>query len=395
MNKTDFRRVVILVIDGLGVGALPDARLYDDTGSHTLDNISRSVGGLKLKNLSSFGLGLIEGVNALEKAPSPIASYGRMNEASPGKDTSTGHWEMAGIILKRPFRTYPHGFPPELMEKFRASTGYAYLWGLPASGTEIIERFGEEHMRTRSLIVYTSADSVFQIAAHEDIVPIDELYRVCSITRGILDGYDVNRVIARPFTGRPGDFRRTQWRRDFSVEPPRGMLLDILKESGVATIGIGKIGDIFCHRGLSEEIHIRDDINGIEMTADAIKRHTGRKALIFANIVDFDTMFGHRNDVEGAARALMSIDKRLPDITALLTPEDAFFVTGDHGCDPTTPSTDHSREYAPLLVYGKGLQAGVDLGTRKTFADLGSTVADILGVKRPPAGESFLNSIVK
>ena len=393
MKKRDFKRVVILVIDGLGVGALPDAALYGDAGSHTLDNISKTVGGLRLKNLSSFGLGLVEGVETVEKAPSPEASFGRMREASPGKDTSTGHWEMAGIILKRPFRTYPDGFPPELLEKFTRETGYGHLWGLPASGTEIIDRFGEEHMRTRNLIVYTSADSVFQIAAHEEVVPVKELYRVCALTRGLLNGYDINRVIARPFKGRPGGFKRTERRKDFSVEPPEGMLLDLVKDKGIPAIGIGKIGDIFCHRGLAEEIHIKDDMDGMDKTIDAVKRFKGRKALIFTNIVDLDTKFGHRNDVEGSARALVSIDERIPELTGLLTSDDIFIVTGDHGCDPTTPSTDHSREYAPLIVYGKGLKRGVDLGTRKTFADLGATVAEAMGAPRLPAGESFLKTL--
>ena len=392
MKKT-FKRVVVIVIDGLGVGELPDAGRYGDSGSDTLDNVSRAVGGLEIENLQALGLGLIEGVDRIERVKDPSASYGRMSEASPGKDTSTGHWEISGVILKEPFRTFPEGFPPEMMERFTAGTGYGYLWGRPASGTEIIERFGREHLDTKRLIVYTSADSVFQIAAHEKLVPPEELYRVCRVARSLLNEFNVERVIARPFAGEPGGFERTERRRDFTIGPPGRTLLDRLTDRGVPVVGIGKIGDIFAHRGMSRETHTSGDMDGVDRTVEAIKAHEGKEAFIMTNLVDFDTLYGHRNDPAGCAQVLGDIDGRLPEIIGLLTDGDILFVTGDHGCDPTTPSTDHSREYVPLLVFGPGLKRGVALGTRSTFADLGATVAEALGLAGLPNGVSFLSSI--
>ncbi len=392
MSGKRFNRAVIIVFDGLGVGELPDASKYHDEGSDTLDNVSRAVGGLKVPNLAKMGLGLIDGVLEVERAENPIASYCRMKEASPGKDTQTGHWEMSGVILEKPFPTFPEGFPAEILERFSVETGWGCLGGKPASGTGIIDEFGEEHLRTKKLIVYTSADSVFQIAAHEDIVPIDELYRVCEVTRKLLNEYNIGRVIARPFTGRPGAFKRTGRRRDYPVDPPGRTLLEDLKDRGMPVVGIGKIGDIFVHRGFAEEIHTADDMDGVDKTIKALKKL--REGLVFTNLVDFDTQYGHRNDAKGFANDLESIDGRIPEITALLDEKDMFFITGDHGCDPTTPSTDHSREYVPLLVYGKGLKAGINLGTRETFADLGATIADAFNfsLKR---GRSFLGDILK
>jgi phosphopentomutase len=349
------------------------------------------VGGLELENLASFGLGLIKGVSSIERAASPIASYGRMKEASCGKDTSTGHWEMAGLITDKPLATYPNGFPGEIMERFTEETGYGWLHGKPASGTEIIKELGEEHIRTGKPIVYTSADSVFQIAAHEDILPVGELYRICGIARRFLNEYNVGRVIARPFTGEPGRFKRTERRKDFSIEPPGETLLDRLKKRGLSVTAVGKIGDIFGHRGFTEEIHTVDNMDVIDKTTEAIKKD--REGLIFANLVDFDMLYGHRNDSPGYARELMAVDRRVPELTGQLAGDDVLVITADHGCDPTTPSTDHSREYVPILVYGGGLKSGVDLGTRETFADLGQTLAELFGVGPLPRGTSFLGSI--
>jgi phosphopentomutase len=382
---------VIVVLDGLGIGALPDASEYGDSGSHTLDNAARAVGALKLRNLEALGLGLIEGVGSIGKVPAPGASYGRMKEASPGKDTTTGHWEMAGVVLEMPFPTYPEGLPIEMLRAFAEAAGRGWLGGTAASGTEIIERLGEEHLMTGRLIVYTSADSVFQIAAHEDIVPVEELYRVCGAARRVLDGYNMGRVIARPFTGRPGGFKRTKRRRDYSIAPPGETLLDIARGAGLPVVGIGKIGDIFAHRGLSEEAHTDNDMDGIDKTVEALRRL--REGLIFTNLVDLDTLYGHRNDPEGYGRALERIDARIPEMAAMLGEGDIFFITADHGCDPTTESTDHSREYVPLMVLGKGIRKGVDLGTRQTMADLGQTVASALGLRGLERGASFLGAI--
>lgn len=388
-----FKRALIIVFDSLGVGALPDAASYGDEGSHTLDNLARAAGGVRLPNLASLGLGHIEGVETIEKVGEPKGSFGRMKEASPGKDTATGHWEMSGVILDKPFPVFHEGFSSEMMDKFEKLTGYGWLWAKAASGTEIIERLGEEHLATGKLIVYTSADSVFQIAAHDSVAPLEELYRVCEKTRLLADEYNIGRVIARPFTGGPGAFQRVTARKDFSVPPPSETLLDLVQAAGMETIGIGKIGDIFVHRGLTEEIHTRSDDEGIDRTLEALGRM--EKGLVFTNLVDFDTLYGHRNDPEGYARALERMDSRLPEVMATLGPEDLLFITGDHGCDPTTPSTDHSREFVPLLAFGQGLKAGVGLGTRETFADLGATVVDALGAKSPKNGQSFLRNLLK
>ncbi len=385
------KRAVIIVLDGFGVGELPDAAAYNDGGSDTLDHVAEAAKGLRIPNLIKMGLGLIEGVDSVEKTACPAASYGRMKEASPGKDTQTGHWEMSGVILERPFRTFPEGFPPEMLRRFEKETGRECMGGKPASGTGIIEELGEEHMRTKRLIVYTSADSVFQIAAHEDIVPVQELYRVCEITRRLLDDYDVGRVIARPFVGSPGSFRRTDRRRDYPQPPPGRTLLEELCDRKLPVAGIGKIGDIFVHSGLTEEFHTLDDSDGINKTILALGKYG--EGLIFTNLVDLDTRYGHRNDSIGYAGDLERIDARLPEITAVLDDGDVLFLTGDHGCDPTTPSTDHTREYVPILAYGKGLKSGIDLGTRETFADLGATIAEAFGL-RLGFGRSFLKNIL-
>lgn len=388
-----FDRVILVVLDGLGIGELPDSGAYGDEGSHTLDNTSRAVGGLNVPNLAALGLGHIEGVSEIPRVESPSGSFGRMREASPGKDTATGHWEMAGVVLDRPFPVFPQGFPPEIMDSFTSETGRGWLWGRTASGTDIIERFGEEHLKTGKLIVYTSADSVFQIAAHESVLSVEDLYRVCEKTRLLADAYNIGRVIARPFTGEPGDFRRLPARKDFSVPPPYETLLDSITGAGLEVTGIGKIGDIFVHKGLSGEIHTSSNDDGLDKTVEAMERNS--RGLVFTNLVDLDTSYGHRNDACGFAGALSRMDERLPEITERLGPRDMLFITGDHGCDPTTPSTDHSREYVPLLAYGSAVRPGVDLGTRKTFSDLGATIAAALGVSAPRNGGSFLELILK
>lgn len=387
------KRAVIIVIDGLGVGALPDAEVYGDIGAHTLDNTALAVGGLKIPHLVELGLGLIEGVREVKKSPAPSASFGRMAEASPGKDSITGHWEMTGIILDKPFPTFPAGFPTEMLDEFTEVTGRGWLWGKTASGTEIIERLGAEHLATGRLLVYTSADSVFQIAAHEDVLAIDKLYEVCEKSRVFLNRYNVQRVIARPFIGKAGNFKRTYDRRDFSISPPSLTLLDNFVEAGISVTGVGKIGDIFAHRGLTREIHTSGDMDGMDRTIEALKATQEGQSLIFTNLVDLDMRYGHRRDATGCARAIEAIDERLPELTGLLGPEDMLILTGDHGCDPTTPSTDHSREYVPLLALGPGLKRGVNLGARESFADLGATLYEGLGLGQAAQGESFLSAI--
>lgn len=388
-----FKRALVIVLDSLGAGALPDAARYGDEGSHTLDNLARAAGGVRLPNLASLGLGHIEGITTIERTAAPRGSFGRMSEASPGKDTATGHWEMSGVVLERPFPVFTEGFSAEIMEKFTALTGHGWLWAKAASGTEIIDRFGEEHLATGKLIVYTSADSVFQIAAHDKVLALEELYRVCERTRLLADEYNIGRVIARPFTGEAGSFRRVAARRDYATPPPADTLLDLVKATGQETVGIGKIGDIFVHKGLTGEAHTSSDDEGIDLTVEALGRV--KRGLIFTNLVDLDTLYGHRNDPVGYARALESIDSRLPEVMRRLGPEDLLFITGDHGCDPTTPSTDHSREYVPLLAFGKAVAHGVRLGTRETFADLGATIAEALSAGRTPAGRSFLRELVR
>lgn len=387
------KRAIIIVFDSLGCGELPDAASYGDEGSDTIDNISKAVGGLAVPCLAAMGMGLIEGITRLPKVDAPIASYGRMNEASPGKDTVTGHWELAGIRLDKPFPTYPHGLPMEMLEGFADAVGCGWLGGAAASGTEIIETLGQEHLRTGRLIVYTSADSVFQIAAHEDVVPIERLYNICERARRFLDGYNIGRVIARPFIGAPGSFTRTHRRKDFSMPPPGKTVLEDIKSAGCPVTGIGKIGDIYVHTGLTDEIHTKSDADGMDKTIDAIKAQ--KRGVIFTNLVDFDTLYGHRNDAVGYGRALEIIDGRLQQVLELLSDDDMLIITADHGCDPTTPSTDHTREYVPLLVYGKALKAGVCLGTRQTFADVGATLADYFNVAMPKFGRSFLADIAR
>jgi phosphopentomutase len=344
-----------------------------------------------LPNLCRLGLANIKPLTGLAPEPAPLGAFGRATLASPGKDTTTGHWEMVGVHLEKPFPLFPHGFPPEVMEEFEARIGRGTLGNKAASGTEIIKELGEEHVRTGSPIVYTSADSVFQVAAHEEVIPLFELYKICETARAILRGkYEVGRVIARPFAGEPGAFTRTANRHDYAVPPPQGMLLDVLEKRGIEVSAVGKISDIFLGRGIRESETTRNNADGMAKTLAAMK--SVERGLVFVNLVDFDQLYGHRNDVLGYARALEEVDAWLPALEAELGGEDLAMFTADHGCDPTTPSTDHSREYVPVLTYGKGARAGVDLGLRKTLSDLGQTVAENFGA-RITHGESFLSLI--
>lgn len=387
-------RVIWIVLDSVGMGELPDAAKYGDAGCNTIGNIAKKVGGLALPNLIRLGLGNIEGMQELEKTTSPEGIFGRLGEMSNGKDTITGHWEMAGIYTEKPFPTYPNGFPPDVIEAFEKAVGTKTLGNKTASGTAILEELGEEHLATGHLIVYTSADSVFQIAAHEDLYPIERQYEICEIARAILDGkHKVARVIARPFTGQPGSFARTSNRHDYAVEPPYETVLDKLVKKGLAVMGVGKIIDIFNGKGVTESVHTKSNDDGVDQTLAFMKN--GKKGLIFTNLVDFDMKWGHRNDFEAYAKGLEAFDARLPEILSAMTDKDVIFLTADHGCDPTVPGTDHTREYVPLLGWGKGLIAGTDLGTRKSFADIGQTIAEIFDAEPIAHGESFWAEIRK
>jgi phosphopentomutase len=385
-----FERVIWIVLDSVGIGAMPDAARFGDVGSDTLGNIAKKHR-LQLPSLSRLGLAHIKPLPGLSAVGRPAGAFGRCTLASPGKDTTTGHWEMAGIILEHPFPVYPNGFPPELIGEFEARIGRSTLGNKPASGTEIIQELGSEHIRTGDPIVYTSADSVFQVAAHESVIPLDELYRICEIAREMLRGpHEVGRVIARPFTGEPGAFVRTANRHDYAVPPPPGMLLDRLAEVGIPVCGIGKIADIFLGRGISRSLKTSNNADGMQKTFEAMREQD--RGLIFVNLVDFDQQYGHRNDAKGYAAALEAVDRWLPSLE--LGDHDLLILTADHGCDPTTPSTDHSREYTPLLAFGHSVRPGVDLGTRRTLADIGQTVAENFG-SRIEAGTSFLRDIQK
>lgn len=394
MKENDMKRVIIIVLDSAGIGELPDAAEYGDVGSNTLGNIAASVNGFALPNLEKLGLGNIEGTVGFKAAEEPMGCFGKMAERSAGKDTTTGHWELAGITLIKPFPVYPEGFPEDIVRQFENAIGTKTLGNYPASGTVIINELGHQHVKTGYPIIYTSADSVFQIAAHEDIIPIERLYEICRTAREILKGeHAVGRVIARPFIGTEGNYTRTANRRDFSLEPPDKTLLDHVKEAGLEVKAIGKIDDIFAGRGITDSVHIQGNMDGVDKAIGFIRKEFS--GLIFANLVDFDMQFGHRNDTEGYARALKEFDGRVPEIIDAMKDQDILFITADHGCDPTTKSTDHSREYVPLLVYGKGIRRGVNLGIRKTFSDLAQTAAEILGVGGSFDAASFYGEIAK
>ena len=386
------KKVIIIVLDSAGIGALPDAATYGDEGSDTLGNIAAAIEGFSLPNLQMLGLGCIDGIKGYEPVKDPTGAFGKMAERSPGKDTTTGHWELAGITLDKPFPLYPHGFPEDVVSRFEASIGTKTLGNYPASGTEIIKELGQQHVKTGYPIIYTSGDSVFQIAAHEDIIPVDKLYEMCLKARNILTGiHAVGRVIARPFTGNEGSFVRTERRRDFSLEPPQKTMLDYIKENGLEVKAVGKIEDIFAGRGITKAVHIHNNMDGVDKTIGFMKENFG--GLVFTNLVEFDMLYGHRNNVEGYAGALRDFDQRVPEILSALGNEDVLFITADHGCDPTTESTDHSREYVPLLVYGKKLKKGVNLGIRSTFADLAQTISEIFGIRGSFNAKSFRREI--
>jgi phosphopentomutase len=384
------RRAIVVVLDGVGVGALPDADRYGDAGADSLGNTARAIGGLRLPLMEDLGLGNIVSIEGLPPNGSARASWGRMAERSPGKDSTSGHWELMGCPLDRPFPVYPNGFPREIIERFERAAGTGVLGNRPASGTEIIELLGEEHLRTGKLIVYTSADSVFQIAAHEDIVRPDRLYRFCSIAREILSGpHAVGRVIARPFTGRPGSFRRTKGRKDFSLPPPAPTLLDRLSKNGFRVVTVGKIHNLFEGRGIDEPISTAGNEESMRAAYDLVRGECSF-SLLFINLIDFDMLWGHRRDAGGYARALERFDRWLGDFIEILEPGTLLFLTSDHGCDPTMRGSDHTREYVPILVSRAGSGHGLDLGTRKSFSDLAATIADYFGLEGVP-GESFLD----
>ena len=387
------KRVFLIVLDSFGIGEAPDAKDFGVEGSNTLLAVSKSLY-FDLPNLEKLGLFAVDGaeIDGDRQTTVPIGTYGRMTEQSKGKDTTIGHWEIAGIISEKPLPVYPKGFPEEVTAVFEQETGRKILCNRPYSGTEVIRDYGDEHVKTGALIVYTSADSVFQIAAHEDVVPPEELYRYCKIARKILTGkHGVGRVIARPFIGESGHYTRTSNRHDFSIEPPKLTMLDQLKEKGFDVIGIGKIHDIFAGKGLTEFSFTKNNEDGIEQTKEWMKKRF--EGLCFVNLVDFDMLYGHRNDVDGYAKALSYFDKQLPKLLGLMQEGDILMITADHGCDPSTPSTDHSREYTPFLMYQYGQAKGVNLKTRKTFADIGSTVLDYFGIESKIDGTSVLEDI--
>ncbi len=386
------RRAIILVLDGVGIGEAPDAAVYGDVGSHTLGNLARAVGGLQVPQLERAGLGCIAPLLGVAAVEAPTAAWGLLEPRSAGKDSTTGHWEIAGVHLDRPFPTYPQGFPAALVEEFARRTGRRVLGNVVASGTAVLDTYGEVHQRTGDWIVYTSADSVFQIAAHEAVVPLAELYAACEAARAMLVApHDVSRVIARPFVGVPGAWRRTANRRDLAIAPPAETLLDALAAAGIPRTGVGKVDDLFARRGL-EGGHTSDNAEGVARILDWVR--AGPDGLLFANLVDFDQLFGHRNDVPGFHGALRAFDAALPELIAALRQDDLLFITADHGNDPTTPSTDHARECVPVLALGRSVVPG-PIGRRSTFADLGATVAEWLGVAFRGRGRSFLPTIVR
>ncbi|NLP13657.1 MAG: phosphopentomutase [Clostridium sp.] len=387
------KRAIIIVLDSVGIGELPDAEEYGDKGSNTLGNIASNVPGFCLPNLESLGLGNIDNIKGIKPSENPIGCYGRMAERSAGKDTTTGHWEIAGIVMDRPFPVYPNGFPPEIIDEFEKSINTKIIGNFAASGTEIINMLGDEHVKTGYPIVYTSADSVFQIAAHEDIVLVERLYEMCKIARKILTGeHAVGRVIARPFIGKSGEYKRTSRRKDFSLDPIEKTVLDYAKEMGYKVKTVGKIEDIFNKKGITDAVHIQNNMDGVEKTLQYMKESF--EGILFTNLVDFDMLYGHRNDIEGYAKALIEFDDRVTEILECLKDDDILFITADHGCDPSTESTDHSREYVPLIAYGKKLKKGINLGTRSTFADIAQTVAHYLGIDAGFKGTSFLEQIL-
>lgn len=388
-------RVIWIILDSVGMGELPDAARFHDEGSNTLGNLAKAVGGLSIPNLRKLGIGNIDGMKNIPPVDVPKGCYGRLGEISDGKDTTTGHWEMIGIYSKQAFPTYPEGFPEEILEEFKSKTNMKGILGnCAASGTEIIKQLGAEHIKTGYPIIYTSADSVFQIACHEEIYSPKQLYQMCENAREILKGeHAVARVIARPFLGKEGEFVRTANRRDFSLKPSEDNLLVRMKNAEFDVIAVGKIEDIFDKVGITEAVHTKDNMDGVQKTIQYMEQEN--RGIIFTNLVEFDMKWGHRNDIAGYAKGLEEFDKVLPDIIKAMKEDDLLIINADHGCDPTTPSTDHSREYVPLLLYGKGLKENINLKTGKTFANIGQTIADIFQVPALNIGESYWSMIKK
>ena len=386
------KRVFLIVLDSVGIGEMPDAADYMDEGSNTLKAASTSKY-FNMPNMAQMGLFNIEGVDCRPSVDNPTAAVSRMSEASRGKDTTIGHWEISGIISEKPLPTFPDGFPKELLDKLSEATGRKIICNKPYSGTEVIKDYGKEHVETGALIVYTSADSVLQIAAHENVVPVPELYKYCEMAREICTGeWGVGRIIARPFEGEY-PFKRTTNRHDYSLEPPKKTMLDTLTENGLQVKAVGKINDIFAGKGISDMVRTKNNMDGVDKMLDYAKEDF--EGLCFVNLVDYDMLYGHRNDVEGYAKALTEFDERIPEILGMLKDDDILMITADHGCDPITPSTDHSREYTPLVMYGKNIKAGVNLGTRNTFADIATTILDYFGLKDDIKGTSMLNDIIR
>lgn len=388
-------RAILIILDGLGVGGAPDAAKYGDVGSDTLGNMSVAVGGLTVPNLARLGFGNISRIEGVAPAASAAAAFGRLEEISAGKDSTTGHWELMGLEISEAFPTYPQGFPREVLDEFTRLTGYGVLGNKAASGTAIIEELGDEHLRTGKLIVYTSADSVFQIAAHDEVCPLEELYRVCETARAMLiPPHQVSRVIARPFTGPSGEFHRTEFRHDYSIEPPPGLVLPVLQKSGVRVLAIGKINDLYSGCGIDQAFTSLNNAEGMarldSLYAELEREQPDGPALILLNLVDFDMLWGHRNDPQGMKRGLEEFDRWLGGFLPRLQPDDLLLLTADHGNDPTTPSTDHSREQVPLLAYGAGGNGGADLGVRKGFMDVAATLTDFFDAPAPAKGTSFL-----
>lgn len=391
--ENKFRKITVIVLDSVGIGELPDAKEFGDEGAHTLGHILGTVD-TKLPNLQRLGLGNIADLPKMSPVASPAAYYGKMNEISSGKDTMTGHWELMGLKTETPFQTYPNGFPRDLIARFEQETGRKIIGNKPASGTEILVELGEEHMKTGAWIVYTSADSVFQIAAHEEVIPLPELYRACEIARRLTlePEHSVGRVIARPFVGKPGNWQRTPNRHDYAVKPPEPTVLNALKNAGKEVVAVGKIGDIFSGEGITASYPTKSNQHGIQETMARLDQDFS--GLLFTNLVDFDSLYGHRRDPEGYARALEEFDAALPELLAKVGENDLLVITADHGNDPTHAGTDHTREYVPLIVYGPSLKNPGSLGERATYADLAATIADNFGVHATEHGRSFLRELI-
>ncbi|MTI79376.1 MAG: phosphopentomutase [Firmicutes bacterium] len=392
MTKYNINRVVIIVLDSVGIGELPDADEYGDGGSNTLANTAKAVGGLKLPQMAKLGLGNIAKVEGVAPENNPSGAYGKMAEQSKGKDTTTGHWELSGIILDNPFPVFPDGFPEDFIKQYQKRIGREILGNKVASGTSIIEELGQKHMETGKPIVYTSADSVFQIAAHEKVISVEQLYNYCETAREMLTGdLAVGRVIARPFEGQPDNFKRTANRHDYSLQPTKTTILDLLQDNHYDVLAVGKIFDIFAGRGITKHVRTKSNMEGVEKTLDFLREESN--GLIFTNLVEYDQAFGHRNDPQGYAKALEEFDEILPEIINELKEDDILIITADHGCDPTTISTDHSREYVPLLVCGPQVQGGVDLGVRSTFADVAATIAQVFNISFD-VGNGFTDEVL-